>query len=178
MSNARIGFSTTDHLLSRVIRFVTNSEVSHVWFVYWDEDWKCDMVMEAHYTWQLIPLDIFKKSNLVVEIIEPVYPVDDAVRFAVQWLGSGYDVKGLIGGAIVKVGKWLHHCWKNPFRSTRNVYCSEGVSRGLLGGKSPLGFECGRYAGFKFEDPETIEPEEMRKWLHEQRRDLLSLGTK
>ena len=67
-----------------------------------------------------------------------------------------YDVTGLLGMAWVKIGRWLKHCWKNPFRSTRNIYCSEAVVRGLIEEK---------YPELPFKDPETVDPNEILEWF-------------
>ena len=156
MLRSRIGFSTTNHLLSRVVRFVTRSNCSHVFFVYYDQDFCLDMVMEAHWSYRLIPLDQFTKTNKIIRIITPKHDIDLAIKSSVHWLGSLYDAKGLVGMAWVKLGRWLRHCWKNPFRSTANVYCSEAVTRGLLDQ---------RYPGFNSMDAETVGPDDLLEFF-------------
>lgn len=157
MSRTRIGFSTTNNPLSRIIRRFTGSECSHVWFVYFDEDFQQDMVMEAHWTYQLIPLKTFARKNKIVDIITPKYPIDDAVKSSVEWLGTAYDVSGLLGMSWVLLGRKLRHLWKNPFRSARNVYCSEAVTRGLLAAHYPL-----LNRGV---DPEAVSPSDLITWF-------------
>ena len=79
MLNPRIGFSTTNHLLSKIIKKITNSKCSHVWFLYYDENFKCDMVMEAHFTYQVIPFEMFKKNNKIIEIVVPKHLIESSI---------------------------------------------------------------------------------------------------
>ena len=63
----RIGFSTTDALLSRLIRRLTRSKVSHAWLVYHDVDFDREMVMEAVGAgFRIVPLDKFARHNRIV----------------------------------------------------------------------------------------------------------------
>lgn len=158
--HTRIGFSTTNHLLSRIIRKITGSKVSHVWWVFFDEALGCDMVMEAHFTYRLVPLSQFERTNKIIAIVTPRYSIDAAMRATTKWLGTAYDVTGLIGAGIVAVARRLRHCVKNPFRSARNVYCSESVMRGLLVAGYPS------LSG----DPETVEPDDLLEFFNSETR--------
>lgn len=51
---------------------------------------------------------------------------------ALRYVGSRYDFEGLIGMTWVMIGRWLRRKWKNPFRSAKNVFCSEAVIRAML----------------------------------------------
>src|SRR5512138_3812095 len=98
----RIGFSTTDGILSRLIRFGTRSPVSHAFLVYFDVDFGREMVMEAVGAgFRIVPLDKFAKHNRVVAIVTPRHPIDEGLKAAVDWLGEGYDTSGLVGMGVL-----------------------------------------------------------------------------
>jgi hypothetical protein len=124
----KIGFSTRSMVLSRLIRWITRSKVSHTWMLYHNEEFDCDMVMEA--TWEgfrLIPFEVFKRQNVVVQVVEPKYPLDAGFKAAGRWLGDKYDTKGLFGAIIPIIGKWFRRKWHNTWASKSALFCSEAV---------------------------------------------------
>lgn len=132
--DTRVGFSTAKGVggvLSRLVMLFTGDRYSHVWLLYYDHAFGCDMVMEASTTWRLIPLRDFAKHNNIVAIYRPSQSIDEGLREGGRLLGSRYDVEGLLGNVVVVVGEWLRRRWRNPFRSSRQVFCSEGVLRVL-----------------------------------------------
>jgi hypothetical protein len=133
----RVGFSTPKHFnpVSWLVRKFTGSRASHAFFIYHDADWDAEMVMEAHEVgFRLVPLAKFEKLNRLVKVVSPKYPIDEGTKkVALQYVGSRYDFEGLIGMVVVMVGRWLKKKWQNPFRSAKNVFCSEAVIRAMLG---------------------------------------------
>jgi hypothetical protein len=150
-TRTRIGFSYgkgLGGLFSRVIMAITGAPCSHTWLLYYDADFESEMVMEAHTEWRLIPFDDFKKKNHIVEIREPIKNIDKGLVLGGRLLGSYYDVGGLLGNFFVIVGEWIQRKWKNPFRSSRMVFCSEGVARVM------------KYAGYHgLDSPNEVRPE-------------------
>lgn len=138
----RVGFSTPNYFnpVSWLVRKFTGSRASHAFFVYHDQDFDMEMVMEAHELgFRLTPLEHFKKHNTIVKIIKPKHEIDGGlVEVANRYLGSMYDYAGLFGMAVVMVGRWLHRKWTNPFRGSKYVYCSESV---ILAMRSSPGYE-------------------------------------
>ncbi len=151
----RIGFSTTDALLSRLIRRFTRSKVSHAFLVYFDVDFDREMVMEAVGAgFRIVPLDKFAKHNRVVEIVTPRHSIDEGLKTAVDWLGQGYDTKGLVGMAFLLAMRALRRRTRrvrNLFASRASLFCSEAVARACL---------ASRYPGFT-QDPETTSPQDL-----------------
>lgn len=150
----RIGFSTTQALLSRVIRFFTRSPVSHAFLVYRDVDFEREMVMEAVGAgFRIVPLDRFEKHNTVVRIFTPRHPIDEGLRAAVDWLGESYDSGGLLGMALLLLARSLKLRLKrrNVLASSRSLFCSEAVARAC---------RASRYPGFRL-DPETTSPQDL-----------------
>lgn len=130
-----IGFSTPrePNFLSSLIRKLTKASASHTWFLYHDLDYGASMVMEAHETgFRHISLEQFLKKNKIVEIVEPKHDIDAGVRsVALEYLGRSYDFGGLIGGAIVMLGRWLKRSWNNPLHNDKSLFCSEAIAVAL-----------------------------------------------
>jgi hypothetical protein len=150
----RIGFSTTDALLSRAIRRLTGSRVSHAFLVYRDVDFDREMVMEAVGAgFRIVPLDKFAKHNRIVEIVTPRHPIDEGLRAAVEWLGEGYDTRGLLGMAVLLAARALRRRarLRNLLANRRALFCSEAVARAC---------RAARYPGFD-RDPETTSPQDL-----------------
>lgn len=151
----RIGFSTTDALLSRLIRRLTGSRVSHAFLVYRDVDFDREMVMEAAGAgFRIVPLDKFERHNRIVAIVTPRHPIDEGLKAAVDWLGEGYDAPGLVGMAILLVLRALRRRklrLRNLLANRRALFCSEAVARAC---------RAARYPGFE-RDPETTTPQDL-----------------
>ena len=127
----RIGFSTPKRFnpLSWLVRRISKSRASHTFFIYHDLDFDFDMVMEAHeLNFRLIPFEHFEEKNKIIKVVTPKNPIDKGLKVvARRYLDTMYDYPGLLGMSVVKLGKWLHRKWKNPFGSTQYVFCSESV---------------------------------------------------
>lgn len=139
MSSTRVGFSTsTTNILSRVIRWFTKSRVSHAFLVYYDQDWSRDMVLEATLGgFKVVPFDKFRQSTTVVAVFEPKHSVEAGLKEAVEWLGTDYDYTGLFGMIFVVMGRWFRLKWRNPWASSKAMFCSEAVARVLRGAGYP-----------------------------------------
>ncbi len=151
----RIGFSTTDALLSRLVRRLTRSEVSHAFLVYRDVDFDRVMVMEAVGAgFRIVPLDKFAQHNRIVEIVAPRHAIDEGLEAAVDWLGESYDAKGLVGMGLLLLFRGLRRGTRrlrNVIASPRALFCSEAVARACRA--------CA-YPGFD-RDPETTTPQDL-----------------
>jgi len=141
-TDARVGFSTPKMFnpVSWLVRKFTGSKASHAFFVYHDADFDMNMVMEAHELgFRLTPLKHFEKHNNILRLVSPKNPIDFGVKLvARRYLGTMYDYASLFGMIVVMVGRWLKRKWKNPARSSKNVYCSEAV---ILAMKQSPGYE-------------------------------------
>ncbi len=155
----RIGFSTTDALLSRIVRALTRSKVSHAFLVYFDVDFDRDMVMEAVGAgFRIVPLDKFARHNRIVDVVTPRFPIDEGLRAAVDWLGESYDARGIVGMAILLAVRALRRRTRgarNLLASRRALFCSEAVARACRACKYP-GFD---------RDPETTTPQDLYQFF-------------
>lgn len=123
------GFSTTNLPISRLIRFFTKSKVSHC-FVILDlpELDEQPMVLEAAFEGiRLVPLETFKKKNIIVETVSLPQVTLSMLKPMFKQLGSSYDFGGLLGSTFVQIGHWIKKKWKNPFNSSHALFCSEAT---------------------------------------------------
>jgi len=131
MNTTRIGVSTPRGFnpFSWLVLKLTKSTASHAFFVYYDEDWDTDMVMDAHEEgFRILPLTQFEKKNVIVATFHPVVSIEVGVKFvALTFLGTPFDFGGLFGTAFVLLGRWLKRKWHNPLQSARSVFCSEAA---------------------------------------------------
>jgi hypothetical protein len=149
----RVGFSTTTHWLSRLIRWFTGGAVSHAWILYWDEDFNCDCVLEfTEGGCRIKTFAGFKSQNQIVKVWTPQCSIRLGFVKVREWLEAGYDYAGLLGMIWVMIGRWLHRKWRNPWGSAQKAFCSEGVVRVLI---------WAGYPGAERFDPETTTPADL-----------------
>jgi hypothetical protein len=136
-----VGFSTPRRWnpLSALIRAMMRSKASHAWLLVEDPLFELRLVLEAHSTgFRLISLAEFVKGNKVVALVEPAHPVAPGLPEAGGWLGDEFDVLGLFGIFLTLVAKWFDRkAWRNPFTSSRALFCSEAVVRVLKAAHYP-----------------------------------------
>lgn len=153
----RIVFTTSNRLHSRLIRFFTGSEISHVGVVFHDDTLGMNLVMHA--TPRGFVVETWKH---VLQKRKPVYvyscnrPLDDALRTLATQLGARYDYAGVLGGAVQYIFNLLGRRIKNPFASARKLWCSEAVVRlmqsaGVMGSARLV--------------PESTSPERLRAFF-------------
>ena len=137
--SVKIGFSTNPtNLLSKVIRFFSNSPVSHAFFI---ADWDgTEVMVEAH--WNGLRVLDFKqwkrdKPTQLVAVIEPRVSLQKGFDSIIPYLGQPYDFGGLFGMAFVMVGRWLKKKWANPWNSNKALFCSEIVAQVLTWERYP-----------------------------------------
>jgi hypothetical protein len=130
-----VGFSTPRRWnpLSALIRAMTGSRTSHAWLLVEDPLFDLRLVLEAHSSgFRLVSFPRFVKDNVVVALVDPSHPIEPGLPAAGSWLGESFDVLGLFGIFLTLVARWFkQRPWKNPFPSTRSLFCSESVIRTL-----------------------------------------------
>ena len=128
----KIGFSTTNMFLSKLIRKITGSKASHTFLIYQDETLAQTMVMEAAFEgFRVIPYKEFCKKNIIIQVIEPKVSLELGVKVLANSLGDYYDFKGLIGAGLVKIWKRFKRKIHNPWIAGNSMFCSESVVRAL-----------------------------------------------
>lgn len=124
----RVGFSTTNKWLSRIVRYFTKSKVSHCFLVFMDDTLEREMILEADLKGIImVPFDQFTRRNKIVAILDPKVDLKPGLLDLIDALGTNYDVGGLIGGAWVSIGRWFRQKWSNPFNNKNALFCSEAI---------------------------------------------------
>lgn len=149
----QIGFSTTDKILSKVIRKITGAPVSHCWFLF--QAHGKEFILQADIGGvRITPYSKWKKKWKIIDIVTPKYPLDLSPAWDV--LDENYDYGGLIGNAWVYLGMLFKKKWKNPLENARALFCSELVLDVLQANNYPGSFE--------FESS-TVTPQMIRQLL-------------
>ena len=148
-----IVFLTTDMLLSRFIRWLTKSPVSHVALGLTLEG--VPVLLQADIGGVQITLreSFLKKHKLVSEYAFTSPGIENALARGVREIGERYDYVGLVGFFVVVVGRLLGRRIKNPLASRKAVVCSE-----FIVGLDREGFCVPDWRGL---DPETTTPGEL-----------------
>lgn len=143
----RIGFSTSAswNPLSWLIRLVTKSRATHCYFVFWDEATARELVLEAHWTFRLIPYAKWSKVNRAVAEYE--WRKSDgssyltaAIQHAADWVDDWFDFSGLLGMVPVIIAReWFKRSLRNPLQNPKAYFCSEACAAGLLLSGAPVG---------------------------------------
>jgi hypothetical protein len=130
--NVTIGFSTTNRLMSRLIRWVTGGKVSHTWIALDIEPLGQRFVMQAEWHgYELRPISRWRRENIWVAEFTPLgAPLELPVRRRARSLGCRYDV---IAAFFSGIWTWLKSLGVAVrIRSTpRRLMCAEAVIRTL-----------------------------------------------
>lgn len=125
-----ICFSSTNTFISRLIRRLTHSDVSHVYLKIYDQTFATDFVV--HSDWDGVQIGLLEKfeiDNFTVEKFEIDDPrLDDAVKKNLWHLGKSYDYKKLFNWAKVIIFKrWLVRKMKEPSKTPKRIICVDFV---------------------------------------------------
>jgi len=157
VSGVKIGFSTATGIISWVIRLFTGSKFSHTWLLIDESYFGTPFVMEAESSgFQLVPYAVFAQGCTLIEVIDPVVPIDTAVKGAGQWLGEAYDYAGVFGTLWVLLGRWLKRKWHNPLHSSKTLFCSAA---------NVLVLQAAGYPGATTLDPDDTTPKDLYEFL-------------
>lgn len=154
----RIGFSTTEAVISRIIRGATGGKVSHAFLTYPDSFLGIDLVLEADWKGTVFNrLDAVLQSTEVVALITPVVPLEPGTQWVVKnFLGCPYDYEGLLGMVGVLACEWLHRHPRNLLANPNGLFCSDLVD---------LAMRHSGYPGTTNLDPKCVSPEKLLEFL-------------
>jgi hypothetical protein len=126
-----VGFSTTNKLISRFIRWVTRGKVSHAWISFYDETLDQRFVMQAEaWGYEVRPWTRWRQENTwVAEYILPQTPeVRQALQRVSEYLGADYDyAAAILSGIWSWLKRWFGLWIKKPLSDPSKLMCSEGV---------------------------------------------------
>ena len=154
----KIGFSTSNSLVSKIIRKITKSKVSHTYIKCQVE--KYDVVLHANqngvefdkYT------DFDRKFDIVAEYdLKLTAEQEDAfMLYAVRQLDRPYDFLGVAGFLWVLVNRSFNRKVKNPFSNRSAYYCSELIISSL---------QAAQFVGSEVFDKDITTPEDLLVFL-------------
>jgi hypothetical protein len=124
-----VGFSTTNKLISRVIRWVTRGKVSHAWIAFFDPCLDTRLVMQAEaWGFEVRTWARWKSRNQLVVEFRPALPVAKSLRWIAKSLGVKYDWRSAF---FVGLRRWFGTWLRGKFNSPGKLMCSEAVIRFL-----------------------------------------------
>ena len=145
----RIIFSTSSSWLSKLIRWVTRSKVSHASICVIAQGLPILVLQSTVGGVQAMSRTRWNRGNRVIKEFRSKIPV--SLEHACRLLGERYDYVGLIGYIPVLLGRWLGKKVKNPLASPRALVCAEFV----------LHLSQGQIPEWKGLDPEGTTPEDL-----------------
>ena len=155
-----VGFSTTNKIGSRIIRWVTQAPCSHAWVSFMDDTLGMRLVMQAEWWgYEVRPWPRWVRENRLVAEFEPVgsefrEDLSESVVGMAQSLGSRYDFESAFW---VGLKRWFL-AWSGsgytlrPSRTPKQLMCAESVVRILASTGAGL---C------RGVDPESMSPGEL-----------------
>jgi len=145
-------FSTTDHVLSRFIRWMSKSKVSHcaVGLVLYGQPF---VLSSSLLGVEMVTRERWLQDNrVVVELSVPTGEAPHPSLF-LSHLGEGYDYSGMLGYLFIWLARWFRKRVRNPWSSPTRVVCSELLVRAMQVRR--------RVDGWEALDPERAYPEDL-----------------
>lgn len=121
-----IGFSTSNSIISRIIRWFTRSKVSHSYIGYYSHTFDKYMVMES--TWSGFRIGNYKSwtiRNKIVYEFKCKRDLSKSLKHISNDLDLEYDYWSALG---LSVRRWFGKWYRNPFRDPNKLHCSEAVA--------------------------------------------------
>ena len=151
-------FTTSSHWLSRVIRALTRSDVSHVAIgtEVFGEPVLIHSALDGesgHTGVQITPRSRWLADNIIIAEYDIVPDITHNMGPMVRLLGSKYDRLGLLGYAAVIVAGWLGKQIMNPLSSPTALACPRYVLK-----LDPTGDLIPEWRGL---DPERTPPHDL-----------------
>ena len=115
------------------------------------------MIVEAAWVgYSVSTMESFKRTNTIVALIDPKKDISDGVKWSDAELGARYFHAGLIGMAWVMICRHFGAKIRNPFRSSKSLFCSEAVT---------LTLQHAGYPGSGELDANSTSPEDLYEFL-------------
>ena len=154
----KIGFSTSSHLFSKLIRILTKSKASHAYFRFGIDNE--EVVCHANGTG--VNFDYYKtfiKKNSVVKEYELLLTQENekkVIAYVISQLDKPYDKLAVVGFAWVLINKAFGRKIKNPIRNKSAYFCSELTLEAL---------KIVNFKGLDSLDRETTTPEDLMEFM-------------
>ena len=132
-SEIRIVFTASAHWMSRVIRKVMRSQVSHVYIDYPSDMWGGRWAAEAT-KGGVRKVQVRKAKKYVFAEFQCKFDAKPGLRSVAKYCGEDYDYIGALAfGVLVLLRRWLKVKVRRPLSSSKAQFCSEFVTRFLQG---------------------------------------------
>jgi len=154
----KIGFSTSNSVISKIIRKLTRSEVSHTYLKHNIEGH--DLVLHANEHGVEFDkyVDFNRKFTIVAEydLIMTDAQEKAFIFYAVQQVDRPYDFLALVGFAWVLLNKAFKRKIGNPFKNKAAYFCSELMLTSL---------QAAKFFGSEHLDRDLTTPEDLMGFL-------------
>jgi len=130
----RIGFSTTNSFVSRVIRLAIGANISHTYVRFYDEFLGAELIIHADWPGVIIEdAELFEKRNIVIEEFEFDDPrFKESIRKSLRLLRKKYDYWNIVGWAwIITFKRWAKIKIKNLTDDPKKLICVDFCMRNM-----------------------------------------------
>lgn len=150
-----VGFSTTNGLVSRLVRWFTKANVSHAFLIVelYGKGWYVGAEATGIV---MMPIEKFQKNNMIKAVCKVPEMTDEDLSVVMESLGESYDYAGLLGGIFPQIGRWFKQKWKNPWANKKAMICSEFVT---------LALQEAEVKGAEDLDPTAVTPQDLKEFL-------------
>lgn len=155
----RIGFSTSNSLISKIIRKLTRSKVSHTYLRHNIEGHELVLHANQHGVEFDKYSDFYKKFTIVAEYTLEMADAQEKafVFYAIQQVDRPYDFLSLIGFGWVLLNKAFNRKVRNPFRNKSAYFCSELMVTSL---------QAAQFYNTDILDRDLTSPEDLMEFLN------------
>lgn len=128
----RIVFTAGTHWISRLIRWVLRSQVSHVFIEYPSDMWGGRWVAEAT-KGGVRKVQAQKARHHVAAEFKCKFDTRVGLASAAEYVGDAYDYSGaVLLGVLALLWRWFKVKVRRPLRASKAQFCSEFVARILM----------------------------------------------
>lgn len=149
-----ICFGAHDKWYGRLVRFILGYPFNHVFAVYESQDWGQWMAIEVISKISIMPFEISRRRYSKLRAYECSEDLTPGLLSMVDYLGTSYDWKGVMGG-LVRLALWKLFRFDSltPFHSESKLFCTEYVAELLKRNNLP---KTDRWQTWRI-GPETLE---------------------
>lgn len=121
-------FTRNSSWISKTIRWLTKSEVSHVSILI-NTAFGDNMLLDVTYNgYKMIPLELFlNRGNHIVHQMKLNHDVSKGIKVVSRWLGKPYDFKTLLS-FVNLFNKIFQRTLSHPMDNPNSLICSEMVT--------------------------------------------------
>lgn len=126
----KIGFSTTNSIWSKIIRWITKANMSHTYIKFYDSTLGTDLILHSDYSG--VEFDLAEKFHISNFVIEE-YEIDDArldkaIKNNLWHLGKRYDYYKMFNFIFfIMFKRWFIRKVKNPIVDVKKILCVDFI---------------------------------------------------